>query len=817
MSRTLWVYASHTHGKLDPVSLELLGKARQLAASGDLVVEAVILGKDVAPLAEELLGHGPSSVLAAEDERLERFSSVLHAHALAELAHRRKPDILLLGCDKETAALAARVAAKLDTGLSAHCVDLKLDGELLVQTVPGFGGNILANIVCPQMRPQMATVAAGVFDPQPGRAPGAKVVRERVSFPPGLRSSRKVECKTAPSQGAQPLSSARVVVAGGFGVGSKEGWSLVEELAEALGGAVGATRPPVDQGWASEDRMIGASGKSVKPELYIGLGISGMMHHTCGISGSRTLVAVNSDPQAAIFSIADYGIVGSVRDVVPALLSALRAEESVAEAPDMGFARSPEAFKESLQSMRPNMYKFGRLIEDVVADPKTRRSIEGHSQIYEAARDPEHRELLTAVSHLTGKRISRYLSILQSPEDMYANCRLKRLMFNLTGTCTGGRCAGWAAMNAMWSTTWDIDHDRGTDYHQRLKKWVLSAQERDISVAGALTDPKGHRKLSPSKQKDPDMFLRVVKKTPEGITVRGAKIMICGVAAANEIFVMPGTRLKASDADYAVSFAVPKDAKGITIVEARHASDERDCEAGFDNPVTRGGITQSYIFFEDVFVPNERVFMCREYRYAQEAVFRFTLPYRSAIGGCVAGQGDVMVGASILIARANGIKEDAFRDKIIRMLVNNETTFAVGVGASAMGQKHPSGAWLPDPVLAHVNKVHVATLPYETKRLALEIAGGIAETGCIPSYKDFVDSRYGHLLRKYLNAHSPAEVRVRVARLIEWLTSGAGVPGCMHGGGSPDGARMVVWAESKRDAMIAMAKRIGGVSDITLK
>jgi 4-hydroxybutyryl-CoA dehydratase/vinylacetyl-CoA-Delta-isomerase len=134
-----------------------------------------------------------------------------------------------------------------------------------------------------------------------------------------------------------------------------------------------------------------------------------------------------------------------------------------------------------------------------------------------------------------------------------------------------------------------------------------------------------------------------------------------------------------------------------------------------------------------------------------------------------------------------------------------------------MGQKHPSGAWLPDPVLAHVNKVHVATLPYETKRLALEIAGGIAETGCIPSYKDFVDSRYGHLLRKYLKAHSPAEVRVRVARLIEWLTSGAGVPGCMHGGGSPDGARMVVWAESKRDAMIAMAKRIGGVSDITLK
>ncbi|MFA5140034.1 MAG: 4-hydroxyphenylacetate 3-hydroxylase N-terminal domain-containing protein [Elusimicrobiota bacterium] len=817
MSRKIWVYASHSDGKLDAVSLELLGKARGLAAAGDLSVEAVILGKGVGAMPEELLGYGPSTVLVVEDDRLARFSSAFYAHALAELAKKHKPDILLMGCGKETTSLAARVAARLETGLSAHCVDLKLDGELLVQTVPGFGGDILANIVCPQMRPQMATVAAGVFDPQPGRTPGAKVVRENVPFPAGLRSGRKVDSQTASANGAQTLSSARVVVAGGFGVGSKEGWSLVEALAEALGGVVGATRPPIDEGWAPADRMIGASGKSVKPELYIGLGVSGMMHHTCGIGGSKTIVAVNSDPQAAIFSMADYGIVGNVRDVVPAILSTLRASGNKEEPADMGFTRSPEAFKESLKSMRPNMYKFGKLIEDVVEDPKTRRSIEGHSQIYEAARDPEHRDLLTTVSHLTAKRISRYLSILQSPEDMIANCRMKRLMFNLTGTCTGGRCAGWTAMNAMWATTWDIDHDRGTDYHERLKKWLLSAQERDISVAGALTDPKGHRKLSPSRQKDPDMFLRIVKKTPEGVVVRGAKVMICGIAAANEIFVMPGTRLKASDADYAVSFAVPKDAKGITIIETRHPSDDRESEPGFDNPVTRGGITQAYIVFEDVFIPNERVFMCREYRYAQEAVSRFTLPYRSAIGGCVAGQGDVMVGASILIARANGLNENVFRDKLIRMMLNNETTFAGGVAASVLGTKHPSGAWLPDPVLAHANKVHVATLPYETKRLAQEIAGGLAETGCIPSYKDFVDSRYGHLLRKYLKAHSPAEVRVRIARLIEWLTLGAGVPGCMHGGGSPDGARMVVWAESKRDAMVDMAKRLGGVSDITLK
>ncbi|OGR56649.1 MAG: 4-hydroxyphenylacetate 3-hydroxylase [Elusimicrobia bacterium GWA2_69_24] len=466
--------------------------------------------------------------------------------------------------------------------------------------------------------------------------------------------------------------------------------------------------------------------------------------------------------------------------------------------------------------MRPNIYKFNRLIKNTAEDPATKRTVEGHAQIFAAARDPRYQDLVTTISHLSGKRISRYLSVIRSPEDMFANSKMKRLMFNLTGTCTGGRCAGWATMNAMWSTTWDMDHELGTDYHKRLKKWLLSAQERDITLSGALTDPKGHRRLAPSKQADPDMFLRIVAKRKNGIVVRGAKVMICGIAAANEVFVMPGTRLKASDADYAVSFAIPRDTPGLTIVEARHASDDRDSEEGFDNPVTQGGITQAYLFFEDVFVPKERVFMCREYNYAGEAVFRFTLPYRSAIGGCVAGQGDVMVGASMLIARANGLQEKVFRDKLVRMLINNETTFAVGLGAAVMGKPHPSGSWMPDPVLANVNKVHVATLPYETKRLTQEIAGGLAETGCIPAHRDFLDTRYGHLIQKYLKAHSPAEVRARIARLIEWLTMGPGVPGCMHGGGSPDGARMTVYAESKMDEMMELAKRIGNISDASL-
>jgi len=814
----LWVCVAHSKGRPDPAGLELLGKGRRLAEGSSLALEAVVMGPGAAAAAEKLLDYGPETVYILENPQLGQGGAPARACALAESVRRHKPDVLLLAADRANSSLAARVAARLGTGLSAHCVDLKFDGKNLVQTVPGFGGNVMANIVCPVHRPQMATVAAGIFSPVRGRCPGARIAREKVSIPAGLRGVKTVSTRLERNgAGAAALKTARVVVAGGHGVGRKN-WRLLESLAQRLGAAVGATRPPVDEGWAKPTQMIGASGVAIRPDLYIAAGISGMMHHTVGIQGAKTIVAINSNPQAPIFKSADYGVVGDLEEILPALIERLKNGGGIRAKPkDLGCARTPEAYKESLRLMRPNIHKFGRLISDVTTDPLTRRTIEGHSQLFAAAREPRDQELFTTISHLTGKRVSRYLSLIRSPEDVFALSRMKRCAFNLTGTCTGGRCVGGACINAMWPTTYDVDKAQGTDYHRRLRRWLVSAQERDITCAGALTDPKGHRKFPPSKQADPDSYLRVVSRRKDGIVVRGAKVMICGVAAANEVFVMPGTRLSRSEADYAVSFVIPRDAAGLTIVETRRPSDERELEEGFDNPVARGGITQAYLFFENVFVPKERVFLCGESSFALDAVTRFTLPYRSAIGGCVAGQGDVMVGAAILMARANGLQEKVFRDKLVRMLVNNETTFAVGLGAAVQGTRHPSGSWIPDPLIANVNKIHVATLPYETKRLAQEIAGGIAETGCMPSYRDMIDDRYGHLIRKYLKAHSPAEVRARIARLIEWLTIGPGVPGCMHGGGSPDGARLAVYAEAKLKEMAELAKRLGNISDISLE
>jgi len=475
--------------------------------------------------------------------------------------------------------------------------------------------------------------------------------------------------------------------------------------------------------------------------------------------------------------------------------------------------KTSKEYKESLRMMRPNIYKFGELIKDVTTHPATKRSIEGHAQIFDAAWKSEYKDILTTTSHFTGETISRYLSIIQGSEDMIANVRMKRLMFNLTGTCTGGRCVGFNTINAMWATTYDIDQEMDTEYHKRIQSWLKDAQKRDITLAGALTDAKGDRSKSPSQQYDPDLSLRVVEKRKDGIIVRGAKVMICGVAAANEILVMPGTGYKEEDKDYAISFVIPRDVENLTIIETRRPNDTRDHEEGFDTPVDSGGITQSYLLFENVFIPKDRVFMCGEYTFSLKAVMNFIAPYRAAIGGCVAGQGDVMVGAAALMARANGLSEKVFREKLTQMIINNETTFGIGIAAGVLGVKHPSGVWIPNTLLSNVNKVHVATLPYETKRIAQDIAGGIAETGCLPSFKDLNDPRYGKLLKKYLQANCSGETRAKIARLIEWLTIGSGVPGCMHGGGSPDGAKLVINASSNIAHNIELAKRLANIKE----
>jgi electron transfer flavoprotein alpha subunit len=319
----IWVFMEQRGGGLHEVGQELLGKARELVEGPGGVVAALLLGAAVAPLTETVIAHGADMVFVAEHPGLEPYRLLPYTAVLAQACREHQPSILLFGATSLGVELAPRLAARLNTGLAAHCIDLKLaeNGDLL-QLVPGWGGSVVASIRCPQHRPQMATVMPGVLKkmepaPRPGRVINLAVGALDDSGPQVLAVDRE-EPKT------RPLETAEVVVAGGWGVGGPEGWKLVEELAHLLGGAVGATRPPVDEGWAAEEQMIGQSGKTVRPRLYIGVGISGMSHHVVGMEGAETVVAINKDPKAPLFEVADICIVGDFREIIPPLLAEIR-------------------------------------------------------------------------------------------------------------------------------------------------------------------------------------------------------------------------------------------------------------------------------------------------------------------------------------------------------------------------------------------------------------------------------------------------------------------------------------------------------------
>lgn len=474
--------------------------------------------------------------------------------------------------------------------------------------------------------------------------------------------------------------------------------------------------------------------------------------------------------------------------------------------------KTREEYLHSLKMMRPNIFKFGELIEDVTTHPATRRTVESHARAYDASYDLSLAESFTTRSYLSDEMIHRWNSLIKSKEDLMNSCRLKREMYHLTGTCTGGLCVGCSAFNVMWAVASEIDAELQTEYLLRLRNWLIKTEKEALVVAGALTDAKGDRSRPPSEQEELDVTLRIIERRPDGIVIRGSKVMICGVAAANEIFILPGGAYDKANKDFAVSCVIPRDIEGLTIVETRHPSDKREYEEGFDSPET--GITQSYLLFENVFVPNERVFLSGEYSYTGKIIQYFTSNYRACIGACVAGQGDVMIGASVIMSRANGISNKSFNDKITQMVINNETTYGLGIGAIALGKAHSSGIWFADSLLAHTNKVHVGILPYETKRLCQDIGGGVTETGCLPSYEDIYSLEYGAFLNRIVKAGAvSAETRARGARLSEWLTIGAGVPGCMHGGGSPDGAKLAVMAYTPIDKYIQYAKGVAGISE----
>jgi 4-hydroxybutyryl-CoA dehydratase/vinylacetyl-CoA-Delta-isomerase len=477
--------------------------------------------------------------------------------------------------------------------------------------------------------------------------------------------------------------------------------------------------------------------------------------------------------------------------------------------------KTAHEFKESLRQQRHELYVLGEKVDEPLEHPILRPSLNALSKTYEMAQDESYKDLFHRPG-TDGECINCFTSLHRSTQDLIDKVKALRLLGQATGTCFQ-RCVGWDALNALESTTFEIDQALDTHYHDRFERYLRYVQEYDLVCNGAMTDVKGDRSLPPSRQVDPDMYLHVVDRLPDGIVVRGAKAHQTGAIFSHEIIVMPTASMRAAEADYAVAFAIPSDAKGIVHILGRQSSDTRKLE---DNPMDVGNATygahEALVIFQDVFIPNERIFLNGEWQFTRMLVERFAGYHRQSYGGCKAGVGDVLIGAAATAAEYAGVdKASHVRHKLSEMVHLNETLFSCGLGCSVAGAELPSGTYLVDLLLANVCKQNVTRFPYEIARLAEDLAGGILAT--MPSEKDLNHPQIGPLVEKYLRgvAEIPTPDRMRILRLIENITLGTSAVSyrteSMHGAGSPEAQVIMIERLCDLESKKSMAKNLAGI------
>ncbi|HEY8559846.1 MAG TPA: 4-hydroxyphenylacetate 3-hydroxylase N-terminal domain-containing protein [Pyrinomonadaceae bacterium] len=491
----------------------------------------------------------------------------------------------------------------------------------------------------------------------------------------------------------------------------------------------------------------------------------------------------------------------------------MTAIESSRQAP----IRTSDDYINSLRGRNLKVYLFGELIDEPVDHPIVRPSINAVAETYALAESEP--ELATATSHLTGERVNRFLNIAMNRDDVVLQNKMQRRLGQLTGTCFQ-RCVGMDALNALYSVTFEVDERYETAYHGRLKTFITEIQRRNLVIGGAMTDVKGDRSLAPHEQADPDLFVHVTRRTPEGVYITGAKAHQTGCLNSHWLIVMPTMRLTENDRNYAIVGAIPVDAEGITYIYGRQSCDTRALEGGaIDAGNAAFGGQEAMVIFDDVFIPNELVFMDGETEFASMLVERFTCYHRRSYV-CKAGVGDVLIGAAAQIAEYNGVeKVSHIKEKLVEMTHLNETIYATGIASSYQSKPTRSGAFLNDDMIANVCKHHVTRMPYEIGRLAQDLAGGMMVT--MPSEADFRSEEIGHLLEKYLKGRAdvPTENRVRILRLIENMTLGRNAVGylteSMHGAGSPQAQRIQIARQMQIEFKKRLAKELAGVEERT--
>ncbi|MEW6531281.1 MAG: 4-hydroxyphenylacetate 3-hydroxylase N-terminal domain-containing protein [Thermodesulfobacteriota bacterium] len=459
--------------------------------------------------------------------------------------------------------------------------------------------------------------------------------------------------------------------------------------------------------------------------------------------------------------------------------------------------KTGDQYLESLESLELEAHVLGEKTDQLAEHGLIAPSRKAVAFTYDAAHDAQGRELLRSYSRLCNDEVNRFTHLHESAQDLVTKVKMQRYCGAMTGCCFQ-RCVGLDAANAVYSTTFECDKKHGTHFHGRFSDYWKWIQQEDLVVDGAMTDPKGDRGRRPKDQVDPDLFLRIKERRPNGVVINGAKLHQTGMLNSHEILVMPTMGMRPGEEPWAICCAVPTNAAGVRYIYGRQTSDTRKLEQyklDVGNPIFGG--QEVMTVFEDVFVPEERIFLDGQVDFTGILVERFASYHRQSYGGCKVGVGDVLIGATALIARMNGVdKASHIREKIVEMVHLNETLYSCGLACSNQGWPTLAGNYQVDLLLANVCKLNVTRFPYEIARLATDIAGGLL--GTMPAAADLNDPETGPYIKKYLAANPKYQVvdRMKVLRLIENLIAGAGAVGylieSMHGAGPPAAQRIMI-------------------------
>jgi len=485
--------------------------------------------------------------------------------------------------------------------------------------------------------------------------------------------------------------------------------------------------------------------------------------------------------------------------------------------------RTKQDFINALSKMKRNVYYDGQLIDRT--DEIQMDCIDTIGTTYDEAAKPENQELMTAISHITGERINRFTNIHQNKEDLHKKQDMTRMLCQKVGGCIQ-RCMGIDGTNAIYNVSFEADKVKPgeTNYHENFKKWLTRFQREDLIAACAQTDTKGDRLLRPADQPNPSSYVRIKERLKDGIVVEGCKVHISEASVSDEVIVLPTRALRPEDKDYAVAFAVPADYEGLTQVATIHNFRQREhYKRGF-----MGGYTDSYMIFDNCFVPWERVFLAGENDHGGICALLFALFHRHSYSGCKPAIGDVILGQAALAAEVNNIhKEPHVREKLAEIIMTIELGYAAGYTASDLGKPevyipgmgfvpYGPGSYIPHSIYCNVGRCLSGEAVYREAEILCDIAGGIPAT--FPHEKDFANPITGEPLLKYTKRNPKMSVEDQ-AQFWRYLgdqlcsaTGGIMNMGNYHGGGSPIMEQIAITTQYDIASRKKLVKYIAGMS-----